>query len=433
MTSSYSTDLKIELMVTGENAGTWGTITNTNLVLLQQAIAGYEGISIAGGAQTTALTMANGALSNARNAVIRLTGSITGNQIVTIPAGIEKTYIVSNGTTGGYTVEFKPVGGTGATWTASDKGIKILYSDGTNISTVDLSTISGQIATASIAPFAVQTATLDTYAVTGIKITNSTITQAKLAANSVGANQIIQSTITQSKLAVNSVGANQLIATGVTAASYTNASITVDADGRITSASSGGAAAGAYRMTLFKRGGTSGTYTAQPTASRLQVYAVGGGGGGGPFNSPSTGGAGGFGLFFAPISQPFSTPYSVGSAGSSSAGGDTLLGPAGSYIDCEGGPRNLGDPERGAPVSGSFTAFIGSTGPAITNKVTYLYNMYGIPYLGTYTQTYAAPTVSYQTGYIGKGGSTGPNYMEGATYGYYPTAGALIILENIDS
>ena len=89
MASSYSTDLKLELMVTGENAGTWGTKTNTNLELLQQAIAGYQDVSIAGGAQTTALAMTNATLSNARNAVIKFSGTITGNQIVTIPNGIE--------------------------------------------------------------------------------------------------------------------------------------------------------------------------------------------------------------------------------------------------------------------------------------------------------------------------------------------------------
>ena len=46
MASSYSTDLKLEIQVTGENAGTWGDITNTNLVILQQAIAGYESIAV---------------------------------------------------------------------------------------------------------------------------------------------------------------------------------------------------------------------------------------------------------------------------------------------------------------------------------------------------------------------------------------------------
>jgi hypothetical protein len=133
MASSYSTDLKLELMVTGENSGTWGDKTNTNLNLLQQAIAGYEAISIAGGAQTTALVMTDATISNARNAVIKLTGTITGNQIVTIPNGIEKTYIISNGTTGAFTVEFKTVSGTGVTFATDDKGVKLLFSDGTNV------------------------------------------------------------------------------------------------------------------------------------------------------------------------------------------------------------------------------------------------------------------------------------------------------------
>ena len=133
MASSYSTDLKLELMVTGENAGTWGDKTNTNLNLIQQAIAGYQAVSIAGGAQTTTLTMDNAALSNARNAAIKFTGAITGNQVVTVPNGIEKVYILENGTTGAYTVQFKTVSGTGPTWATVDKGIKVVYSNGTNV------------------------------------------------------------------------------------------------------------------------------------------------------------------------------------------------------------------------------------------------------------------------------------------------------------
>ena len=133
MASSYSTDLKLELMVTGENAGTWGTKTNTNLNLLQQAIAGYQSISIAGGAQTTALVMTDATISNARNAVIELTGAITGNQIVTIPDGIEKTYTVYNNTSGAFTVQFKTASGTGPTFSTVDKGIKFVYSNGTDI------------------------------------------------------------------------------------------------------------------------------------------------------------------------------------------------------------------------------------------------------------------------------------------------------------
>jgi len=133
MASSYSTDLKLELMVTGENSGTWGNKTNTNLNLVQQAIAGYEEVSIAGGAQTTALVMSDATLSNARNAVVKFTGTITGNQIVTIPDGIEKTYSFVNGTTGAFTVQVKTASGTGFTFAAADKGTRLAYADGTNL------------------------------------------------------------------------------------------------------------------------------------------------------------------------------------------------------------------------------------------------------------------------------------------------------------
>jgi hypothetical protein len=338
MASTYTTDLAIQLMATGENAGTWGQITNTNLVVIQQAIAGYQAISIAGGAQTTALVMTQNALANARNAVLKLTGTITGNQIVTVPNGIEKTWIVSNGTTGAFTVNFKYAStGTGQTWTTTDKGIKILYADGTDIQVVDLSTLSGTVATAQIANFAVGTSQLATNAVTAVKITQSTITQAKLASNSVGATQIIQSTITQAKLAANSVGSNQLISTGVTPASYTAASITVDADGRITAASSGSGGAGGFVPTRYAVGPSSGTHTASPTTNRLGVYMAAGAGGpgGNDIGAPGgTGGAGGFGFYNAPITQPFANTFTAGaggnpgpfpSPGSGNSGGATNL------------------------------------------------------------------------------------------------------------
>jgi hypothetical protein len=132
MTSSY-TDLGLELMVTGENSGTWGDKTNTNLELIQQGFAGYQEVSIAGGAQTTALAVTDGTVSNGRNAVIKFTGTITGNQVVTIPDSIEKTYTIINGTTGAFTVQFKTVSGTGFTFAAADKGTRLAYADGTNV------------------------------------------------------------------------------------------------------------------------------------------------------------------------------------------------------------------------------------------------------------------------------------------------------------
>ena len=141
MASTYS-DLGIELMATGENAGQWGDKTNSNLNLIQQAIAGYQDISIAGGVQTTALDIIDATISTGRNQIIKLTGVITGNQVVTIPDATEKSYIIINGTSGSFTVEFKTVSGTGYTFGATEKETRILISDGTNIVDTGFSSVA---------------------------------------------------------------------------------------------------------------------------------------------------------------------------------------------------------------------------------------------------------------------------------------------------
>jgi len=134
--ASTFTDLGLELMATGENAGTWGTKTNANLSLIEQLTGGVLQVSIAGGAGTTALTIADGALTGtAQQRVIELTGSITGNRIVTFPVLTENFYIIKNGTTNGSgtpTVQIKAATGSGATVTfsATDKGYKLIYFDG---------------------------------------------------------------------------------------------------------------------------------------------------------------------------------------------------------------------------------------------------------------------------------------------------------------
>jgi len=133
MASTFTT-LGIEKMATGENAGTWGDKTNTNLDIVNTALSGYVEQSIAGGADTTPLSITDGAATSvAQNAVIKLTGSITGNQIVTVPDSVEKVYIITNGTSGAFTVQFKTASGSGITFGTSEKTTKLFYSDGTNI------------------------------------------------------------------------------------------------------------------------------------------------------------------------------------------------------------------------------------------------------------------------------------------------------------
>jgi len=142
MPSSYSTDLKLELMVTGEKAGLWGDITNTNLNIVQQAIAGYEAIPLNATTGAT-LTFSNGITSNGKNAVLDLTGTITTSVNVVIPDGIEKNYIIKNSTSGAHDVVVKTTSGTGATFDTTDKGFKLVYSDGTDVVDVALASPPG--------------------------------------------------------------------------------------------------------------------------------------------------------------------------------------------------------------------------------------------------------------------------------------------------
>ena len=150
MASTY-TPLGVELQATGENAGTWGTKTNTNLQLIEQILGGFTQQSIAGGAQTTALSVSDGSTgATLAHRMIEFTGTITGNQIVTIPLDVQTFYIIKNSTSGAHTVQFKYATGSGSsvTFSTTDKGTKILFAkadDGTNPNIEDILTNSSTI------------------------------------------------------------------------------------------------------------------------------------------------------------------------------------------------------------------------------------------------------------------------------------------------
>ena len=132
MASTYTT-LGIELQATGENAGTWGTKTNTNLSLIEQLTGGYNSQAVTDSGTPTALTIADGALTGtAQQRVIELTGTISGSRVVTFPLLTENFYIIKNSTSGTQTVQLKAVSGSGATVTfaTGDKGYKLIYLDG---------------------------------------------------------------------------------------------------------------------------------------------------------------------------------------------------------------------------------------------------------------------------------------------------------------
>ena len=144
MASTY-TPLGVELMATGENAGTWGTKTNTNLNIFEQISGGYKVQTLnagGAGANTTALAVSDGATGATLATRVIVLGAespetISGNKIVTIPIDVENFYFIKNSTSGSYTVQLKYASGSGdsVTWATTDKGWKIIYAtanDGTN-------------------------------------------------------------------------------------------------------------------------------------------------------------------------------------------------------------------------------------------------------------------------------------------------------------
>ena len=206
MASTFSSDLKLELMATGENAGTWGTKTNTNLQLLQQAIAGFEQVTLSSGG-TLALAMSNASISNARNMVIKFaSASIAASTVCTVPDSIEKFYIFdATGLTNPTNLTIKTASGTGFTLDAAK--IYAAYADGTNLKEVSLDTLGGTVAAAQIADNAVTTA----------KISNANVTTAKIADNAVTTAKISALQVTQAKIANDAVGSDQLANTPVSA------------------------------------------------------------------------------------------------------------------------------------------------------------------------------------------------------------------------
>jgi hypothetical protein len=143
MASTY-TPLGIELQATGENAGTWGTKTNTNLQIIEQISGGYTTQSIAGSAQTTALSVSDGSTGAVlSHRMIEFTGTISGNQIVTIPNDVQTFYFLRNSTSGSHTVQFKYATGSGDSFTfaAGDKGDALVFATANDSTNPDIDTL----------------------------------------------------------------------------------------------------------------------------------------------------------------------------------------------------------------------------------------------------------------------------------------------------
>jgi len=131
MASTYTTNLQLEKVTTGEKAGLWGTVTNTNLEILEQASSGYLAVDVASSDVT--LDLDNGSTSNGKNLFFKLTGTLAGNRQFIMPTTAERIYIVKDATTrssSNYTLTVKTASGTGYTMPVATTAL--LYSDGTN-------------------------------------------------------------------------------------------------------------------------------------------------------------------------------------------------------------------------------------------------------------------------------------------------------------
>ena len=410
MTSTYS-DLGLELMVTGENAGTWGDKTNINLNLINQVAAGYESIALSDGGTVT-LALTDGAVSNARNMILKFTGTLTSASTVTIPDALEKFYIIDLSAVVGVTnLTIKTVSGTG--FTAGEAAIVAAYSDGTNLNEIALNTLGGTIATAQIADNAITTA----------KISDNQITTAKISDNQITTAKVSDLQITTAKIADDAITPDKLSNTAVTAGAYTTADITVDAQGRITAAADGAGGSFATEIGMYATGPASGTYTASPEATKLVIFAGAAGGGGGGAGGYSgnrayagnPGGSGGYGVFLGTtVTAPFAQPYAIGGGGN---GGNGYPGTAGNA----GGATSITNIFSFTGGNGGNTG--PNNGPGMTP-----------PAPGGPGNAGAAPgadsTAQLWTNSLGGGGGGGGNPMSGGNPGGTGGAGSMIIMES---
>jgi len=180
MASTFSTNLALELIGTGDQAGSWGNTTNTNLgTLIEQAISGYVTQAMTTG-NTTSITIPDGATGVARNMYLELTGTGGTNTVLAVPSN-KKLYFVFNNTTGAVTI--KVGAGTGVSLAATEK--KILVSNGTDVveATTYLTAVGGSLnlstLTATSANITTMSGTTATY--TSAKISNLSSTSANIS------------------------------------------------------------------------------------------------------------------------------------------------------------------------------------------------------------------------------------------------------------
>lgn len=445
MPSTYSPNLRLELIGTGEQQGTWGATTNVNLgTLLEEAVGGYASVAVSDVADTT-LTTNNGSADQSRNMVINLTGALTGSRNVICPA-IEKLYVVKNATTGGFAVTFKVSGQTGVS--VPNGATVFLYVDGT-----DARSITGSIASQAASNVAITGGTIT--GITDLAVADGG-TGASNAANArtnlgvaIGTNVQAYDATLQSLSALGTAADRFAYTTGVD--TWAEGSITAagrailddaDASAQRTTLGLGTAAtlnvgtsannvvqldgsaklpavdgslltnlpvqASSGRLLRAPQILTSGTsYTTPADCNSIYVELVGGGGGGGGGNISASGGGGGAAYAAKYFTVAASTAYTyaigAGATANSGVGGNTTFTVGAITVTAGGG--------GGGGTSGSTppTSAAGGGGGTATNGDI---NVSG----GSGNRGFAA--ASYATVFTGSGGTSGLGFGAGGQSAY---------------
>lgn len=218
MSSTYTTNLRLEKQGSGENAGSWGDRLNDNVIdLVDQAVGSYTSISLAADSHT--LTTNNGATDEARSAALYLHGTLTSSVDVNIPDNTEKVYIVRNNTSGSFDVTIKSTSETNG-FVAPQGTTCVVFTDGVSVNpvTTPVNQTTGQ-------PTTLSATTINVPTITSAAISGSTINDTAITGGSVSGTSIVATNITaKSTVTFESV----VSVSGAAIASFITASVSGD-------------------------------------------------------------------------------------------------------------------------------------------------------------------------------------------------------------